>query len=210
MDDLCSCNRFILTEESFWRASTKIMPYQFGRMRIMDFSKDFFRDDRKYWTQLCKAIAEMTSLRKLNMLLHETSKNYNDDREKDRRSGVRLLHKKVFGSPVPVSEEFILDSLYQIKQVKEFEVKLDDRRDDLAMPEVHSNAPFRLICEYRKDKEARLKKEEQEWHERELTEQQEAAEKRRLIKAQRQAERLRLELERKVQEIVESYPSFSG
>ena len=41
-------------------------------------------------------------------------------------------------------------------------------------------------------------------------EQQKAAKEHRLRKAQREAERLRFELERKAQEIVESYQSFSG
>ena len=213
MDDLCGCNRFILTEASFWRASTKIMPHHFAQLRIMDFSKSFARDDREDWTQLCKTIAGMTNLRKLDMLLHKTSRTYNDDREKHRSGGLRLMHQKIFGSAkisAPVSEEFILDSLYQIKQVKEFVVELDDRWGIVEMPKVQPNAPFKLICEFGEDRIARRQKEEQEEHKHKLMVQQEAAKKRRLIKAQREAEKLRFELGRKAQEIVESYQSFSG
>ena len=155
----------------------------------------------------------MTKLRKLDMLLHDTSKTYDDDREKHRRGGLRRLHRQIFGSPkvsVPVSEEFILDSLYQIEQVKDFVVELDDRWGNVEMPKVHPNAPFKLICEFGEVRRARREKEEQEKHERKLMAHQKAAEEQRLRKAQREAERLRFELERKAQEIVESYQLFSG
>ena len=209
MDDLCGCNRFILSHASFWKASTEIMPHHFAQLRIMDFSKSFGRDDREDWTQLCKTIAGMTKLRKFDMLLHNTSETYDDNREKHRSGGLRRLHRQIFGRPkvsVPVSEEFILDSLYQIEQVKEFVVELDDRWGNDEMPKVRSNAPFKLICEFGEDRIARREKKEQEEHERKLMQHRKAAEEHRLRKAQRDAERL----ERKAQEIVESYQPFSG
>lgn len=197
MDDFCGCNRFILSQASFWKASTKIMPHHFAQLRIMDFSKTFDRDDREDWIKLCKTIAGMTELRKLDMLLHDTSKTYDDDRGKDRSGGSRCLKRQVFGSPVPVSEAFILDSLYQIEQVKEFVVELDDRWGNVEMPKVHPNAPFKLICEFGKERWARRDKEQQEEHERELVAHQKAAEEQRLRKAQRESDRVRFELVRK-------------
>ena len=185
------------------------MPHHFAQLRIMDFSKSFGRDDREDWTQLCKTIAGMTKLRKFDMLLHNTSETYDDNREKHRSGGLRRLHRQIFGRPkvsVPVSEEFILDSLYQIEQVKEFVVELDDRWGNDEMPKVRSNAPFKLICESGEDRIARREKKEQEEHERKLMQHRKAAEEHRLRKAQRDAERL----ERKAQEIVESYQPFSG
>ena len=209
MDDLCGCNRFILSQASFWKASTEIIPHHFAQLRIMDFCKSFGRDDREDWIQLCKTIAGMTKLRRLYMRLRNTSETYDDDREKHRGGGLRRLHRQIFGSTkvsVPVSEEFILDSLCQIEQVKEFVVELDDRWGHDEMPKVHSNAPFKLICEFGEDRIARRDKKEQEEHERKLMQHQKAAEEHRLRKTQRDAARL----ERKAQETVESYQPFSG
>ena len=78
------------------------------------------------------------------------------------------------------------------------------------MPKRHSNAPFKLICEYAEDVKARWEKEEQEQRERQLMKQQEEAEEQRLREAQRKADKLRFELEQKAQEIVQSYQSSSG
>ncbi len=192
IDVLYGCNRFIFRTDSFWAASREIMPHQFARLRIMDFCETFSHKDRKSWTQLCKAIAGMTNLHTLHMTLLNTSRNYDDNREKHWSDGLRQFSQKVFHSPkdsVPISEEFILDSLYQIMQVKEFEVALDDRWRGLAMPEVRSNAPFKLICEYSEDKIARRDREEQEQRE-------EEAKKCRLREAQREADRLREKAQR--------------
>lgn len=146
-------------------------------------------------------------------MLSNTSRGYEDDCKEHQGGGLRYSYQKIFGRQkvlIPVSEEFILDSLYQIEQVKEFVVKLDDRWGDDELPKVQLDAPFKLICKSREVKRARLEKEEQEQSERKLMEKQEAAKERRLIKAQREAERVRRELEQKAQEIVESYQSFSG
>ena len=189
------------------------MPHHFARLRIMYFWKFFDRDDRESWAHLCKTIGGMTNLRTLHMRLFETSTTYHDDHAKHRSGGLRHFPQKLFGSPKepdPISEEFILDSLYQIKQVGKFKVELDEREKDLAMPEVRSNAPFKLICEYTEDVKARWEKRAQEQRERQLMKQQEEAEERRLRKAQEEADRLRFELEQKAQEIVQSYQSYSG
>ena len=213
VDDLCGSNRFILSEASFWAASTYIMPHHFAQLRILDFYKSFYRDDRKTWTQLCKIIAGMVNLRNLKMRLSNTSRSYDNDRKKYQGGGLRYSCQKVFGwqiVSIPVSEEFILDLLYQIEQVKEFVVELDDRWGDVQMPKVQPDAPFKFIREFGEDRKARRDKKEQEERERKLMEQHKAAEERRLRKARREAKRVRRELEQKAQEIVESYQPFSG
>ena len=209
------CNRFIFRPESLSVASTKIMPHHFARLRIMDFSHSFGPNDREDWAYLCKIIAGMTNLHTLYMSLHYTATTYDDDHEKHRSAGLRHIAQKFFGNPKipdPISEEFILDSLYQIQQVKKFEVQLDDRYKGtgVPVPTGHSNAPFKLICEYAEDVDARNKQLQQERRERESIKRQEEAEKRRLIMAQREADRLRFEMEQKAQDIVQSYQSFSG
>ena len=208
MDSLCDSNRFILSEASFWAASNKIIPHHFAQLRILDFHKSFHRDDRKTWTQLCKTIAGMANLRNLKMRLHKTSTRHDDDRKKYQGGGLRYSSQEVFS--IPVTEEFILDLLYQIEQVKEFVVELDDRWGDAQMPKVQPDAPFKLICEFGEDRIARRDKREQEERERRVIEKQKAAEEHRLRKARREAERVKRELERKAQEIVESYQPFSG
>ena len=202
VDAFCHSNRFILTEASFWAASHKIIPHHFAQLRILDFHKSFHRDDRKPWTQLCKTIAGMPNLRNLKMHLHNTSKRHDDDRKKYQ------VGQRVFS--IPVTEEFILDLLYQIEQAKEFVVELDDRWGDAQVPKVQPNAPFKLICEFAEDRKARRDKEEKEERERRVMEKQRVAEEHRLRKARREAERARRELEQKAQEIVESYQSLSG
>ena len=189
------------------------MPHHFARLRIMDFYTSFSCDDRESWAHLCKTIAGMTHLHTLHMALYSTSTTYHNDHEKHRRGGLRQFPQKFLGSPRepdPISEEFILNSLCQIRQVKEFEVRLDNRSRGSAMPQRHSDAPFKLICEYEEDVRARWEREEQEQHKRQLMKQQEKAEEHRLREAQRKADKLRFELEQKAQEIVQSYQSSSG
>ena len=178
------------------------MPHHFARLRIMDFWKFFGRDDRESWAHLCKTIAGMTNLHTLHMQLFYTSTTYHDDHETHRSGGLRHFPHKFFGSPKkpdPISEEFILHSLYQIEQVEVFEVELDARYRGSAVPKAHSKAPLKLIWVYKEDVEARVEKKEKE-----------EAEERRLRKAQGKADRLRFALEQKAQEIVQSYQSFSG
>lgn len=192
----------------------EIMPHHFAQLRQIYFHMNFYREDREFWTHLCKTIAGMTNLRTVHMRLSSTSKTYHDDHEEQRSGGLRHFSQKFFGSPkkpVPISEEFILNSLYRIEQVRNFEVQLDARcrSKGFKVPVGHSNAPFKLICEYTEDVNARIEKEEQEQRERRLIKQQQEDEERRLEKAQRKADRLRFELEQKAQEIVQSYQSFA-
>ena len=80
----------------------------------MDIYKTFCCDDRESWTHLCKTLAGMTNLRKLYMQLLKTSTTYDDDHEEHWSGGFRGYHGKIFFSPrdpVPISEQFILDSL---------------------------------------------------------------------------------------------------
>ena len=151
IDELYGCNRFIFEPDSFWAASTEIMPHHFARLRMMDFWKSFSRDDRESWAHLCKTIAGMTNLHTLHMTLCSTSIPYHDYHANHRSGGLRHFAQKFFDSPkepVPISEEFILNSLYQIEQVEEFEVELWDARYRLsAVSKRHSNAPFKLIWE---------------------------------------------------------------
>ena len=168
----------------------------------MDFWNSFDRDDRESWAHLRKTIAGMTKLHTLHMRLFDTSTTYHDDHEKHRSGANRHFPHKFFGSPKkpdPISEEFILHSLYQIEQVEVFEVELDARHKGSAVPKAHSKAPFKLIWEYREDVVAGMEKKEKE-----------EAEERRLRKAQGKADRLRFKLEQKAQDIVQSYQSFPG
>ena len=188
------------------------MPLHFARLRIMDFCTSSY-GVRESWTQLCKTIAGMPNLHTLDMRLYGTIQTYHYNREKHWSDDLRHFSQKVFHSPkdvLPISEEFILNSLYQIEQVKVFEVRLEDRGRGMAMPQVRSNAPFKLICEYAADRKARLERKEQEERERQLMKQQEEAEERRLRKEQERADRHRSELKQKAQDIAESYQSFSG
>ena len=130
---------------------------------------------------------------------------------------LRRKSSTVQETQIPYRENFILDSLYQIKQVRKFKVELDGREKGLAMPEVRSNAPFALICECAEEREARLEKSRQEERERQWIKQQEEqirrqeeAEKHRLLMVQRETDRLRSEQERKADEIAQSYQSVPG
>ena len=130
----------------------------FNRKDTEDWA--FGPGDREDWAELCEAIAGMTKLRTLRMRLYSTSATYPDEHEKQRSGALRRFSQNFFGrpkDPEPMSEEFILDSLYQIDQVREFEVKLDDRWRGSAVPEGQFNAPFKLIWEYEDDKRARRK-----------------------------------------------------
>ena len=187
------------------------MPHHFARLRIVDIYVTPILLYKKDWAQFCKIIAGMTNLRTLYMRLYETPTTYyNEHWSGDLRPFTqKFLGRSKDADLSPICEDYFLNLLYQIDQVKKFEVELDDRPRGSMVPERHFNAPFKLIWEYGEDKTARLKKEEQEQSERRLMEIQEAAMEHRLITARREAERVRCELEQKAQEIVESYQPFS-
>ena len=155
------------------------MPHHFARLRIMELFRHFDRDDKERWACYCKIIAGMTNLRDLYMRLSDTSKTYEDIREHHRRDDLPHFLREIIPSPrytAPISEMFILDSLYQIKQVRKFTVRFDEREKGQAKPEVRSDSPFTLICEYaeeREEREARLEKRRQEERERWSIKQQE-------------------------------------
>ncbi|KAK0507997.1 hypothetical protein JMJ35_009886 [Cladonia borealis] len=112
--------------------------------------------------------------------------------------------------PKPLSmEEFILNSLYQIEQVKEFTVRLEPRcrRFGHRVPLGHSNAPFKLICEYEEDLRARNEQLRQEQRDRELMMWQEEEEKReeKRIMAQEEADRLSFEMEQEAEDVVQYF-----
>ena len=187
------------------------MSHHFARLRIISFWHVFDRDDRESWAQLCKTIAGMPILHTLHMKLFSTSRTYHEHHKKQESGGSHQAPQNSSDSPKepgPISmEEFILNSLYQSEQVKEFKVQLEprSRRSGFRVPLGHSNAPFKLICEYEEDVQARNKQLQQEQRDRELMKRQEEAEKR--IMAQEEADRLRFEMEQKAQDVVQS---FSG
>ena len=212
IDEFYDCNRFIFTPLTFWAASVKIMPHHFARLRIVDIYVTPILLHKKDWAQFCNNIAGMTNLRTLYMRLYETPTTYyNEHWSGDLRPFTQKFSGRSKDADLrPICEDYFLNSLYQIDQVQKFEVGLDDRTRGSMVPERHFNAPFRLLWEYKEDKRASLKEEEQEQSERWLMEIQKAAKERRLITAQRAAERSRRELEQRKQEIEESYQSFSG
>ena len=127
----------------------------------MDYFKHVRRNEKEHWACFCKTVAGMTNLRILYMRLYDTSKTYEDIRGKHWRDELPHFTQKIFSSPVyrdPISETFILDSIYQIKQVREFTVEFDKREKGQAKPEVRSDSPFTLICDTAKERKARCGK----------------------------------------------------
>ena len=176
IDALYGSNIFDFHPREFWAAYKHFAPHSFERLRIMDFFRHFSRDDKELWARFCNTVAGMTNLCDLRMRLYDTSKTYEDIRETHRRDELPRPTRKIIYSPNytgPISEDFILDSLYQIKQVRKFTVEFDDREKGQAMPEVRSDSPFTLICEYAEERMARLEKSRQEERERQQIKQQE-------------------------------------
>ena len=192
-------------------SETTVMSHHFARVRMMYFFKYFYRDDRESWAHICETMAGMPNLHTLHMRLSHTSEFHHEHHKKQKRGGSQQAPKQSSSNPEepdPISEEFILNSLYQIKQVKDFKVELEPRwgSKGFSLPTGHSDAPFRLICEYAEDVEARREKEEQEQRERLRIRQREQVEEYRLKVEQKNAD----ELERKAQEMVQAYQSLSG
>ena len=192
-------------------SETTVMSHHFARLRIMYFFKSFDRDDRESWAHICETIAGMPNLHTLHMRLCHTSEFHHEHHKKQERGGSQQAPKLSSSNPEepdPISEEFILNSLYQIEQAKDFKVELEPRwgSKGFTLPTGHSDAPFRLICEYAEDVEARREKIEQEQRERLRIRQREQVEEYRLKVERKNAD----ELERKAQEMVQAYQSLSG
>ena len=164
VDLFYGCNQFVFYVDTFWAAYCYVIPNHFARLRIMDLIENFGfrRPNREDWADLCMTIARMPNLRNLYMRLEYTSELYEEIRKKHRRDDLPHFTKKIIPSPrytAPISEKFILDSLYQIKQVREFNVRLDARKKGQAKPEVRSDSPFTLLCESAEEMEARRERE---------------------------------------------------
>ena len=192
-------------------SETTVMSHHFVRLRMMYFFKHFNRDDRESWAHICETIAGMPNLHTLQMHLCSTSELPHEHHKKQKSGGSQQAPRNSSSNleePDPISEEFILNSLYQIAQVKDVKVELEPRwrSKGFILPTGHSNAPFRLMCEYAEDVEARREKKEQEQRERMRIRQREQAEEYRLEMEQKNAD----ELERKAQEMVQAYQSLCG
>ena len=192
-------------------SETTVMSHHFARLRIMYFFKYFNRDDRESWAHICETIAGMPNLHTLHMHLCHTSEFHHEHHKKQESGGSQQAPQNSssnLAEPEPISEKFILNSLYQIEQVTEFKVELEPRwrSKGFILPTGHSNAPFRLICEYAEDVEARREKKEQEQRERLRIRQREQDEEYRREMELKNAD----ELEKKAQEMVQAYQSLSG
>ncbi|KAK0508044.1 hypothetical protein JMJ35_009933 [Cladonia borealis] len=190
LDAIYGSNVFYFHPGEFWAAHKHFAPHSFERLRVIDFDQHFRRDDKELWARFCNTVAGMTNLCDLRMRLYDTSRTYEDIRETHKKDKLDRCTRKIVYSPNytgPISEDFILDSLYQIKQVRKFMVEFDDREKGQAMPEVRSDSPFTLICEYAWVRKARLEKSRQEELERQQIKQQEEQTRRdKEIKKQRQ------------------------